>query len=125
MFAPIPDRDLVEKANLIVQAEYLGQTEVNLGPQGDSLWLGVLRVTEVLKGAAKETVVLLAVRSPALPISSSDIVCRPGQTGLWLLAARPGGPKGVYVADHPQRFVPAPGGQARIDSLKKLLREKK
>ena len=125
MFAPYSDRELIEKSDLIVQAEFLGQTEVQLGGQAGSVCLGVLAVREAFKGNLQEKVVLIAVPSPTKPVSGSDISFRPGQAGLWLLAARPGGPAGIYVADHPQRFVPAGSGQAKIDALRALLRDPK
>ena len=125
MFAPYTDRELIEKSALIVQAEYLGQTEVQLGGQTASVCLGVLAVREVCKGNPQEKVVLIAVPTPGKPVSGSDIFYRPGQDGLWFLAARPGGPAGIHVADHPQRFIPTGTGQARIAAFKKLLREVK
>lgn len=125
MFALFTDRELIEKSDLIAHAEFLGQTEVHLGGTAGSLWLGVLAVRDVLKGSPREKVVLIIVPSPAKPISSSDISYRPGQHGLWFLAARPGGPAGIYVADHPQRFMPAGSEQAKIEAFIKLLRETK
>lgn len=121
MFAPYSDRELLEKSDRVVRGEFLGQTEVRFGGQAGTLWLGVVAVREVLKGNPQESVLLIAVPSPTKPVSGSDIVFRPKQEGLWLLAARPGGPVGIYVADHPQRFVPSDGGQAKIDALRALL----
>ena len=40
MFAPLSDKELLDGSNLVVEAEYLGKTEVQLGGQGGSVWLG-------------------------------------------------------------------------------------
>jgi hypothetical protein len=125
MFAPLTDRELLEGSSLIVEAEYLGKTEVRLDGQAGSVWLGVLKVRAALKGNVPDGIVLLAVPSGNQPVSSSDIQFRAGQTGLWLLKAKVDGPKGFYLADHPQRFIPSGTGQAKIDSLKRALRERK
>lgn len=125
MFAPYTDRELIDRSDVVVLGEYLGQTEVRLGGDAGALTIGVVAVREVLKGNPQEKILLIAVPSPAKPISGSDVVFRPKQSGLWLVAARPSGPTGVFVADHPQRFVPAEGGQAKIDALRALLRAAK
>lgn len=51
----------------------------------------------------------------------SDLSWAPGDRGLWLLRVRPGAETGLYLADHPQRFVPAATGAARIETLRKAL----
>jgi hypothetical protein len=122
MFASLTDAELLQNSSLIVEAEYLGQSEVRLGAQGSGASLGVLRVRDVLKGEVPGGVVLLAVPSPQRPVSGSDIVFKPGQSGWWFLRDASDGSKGVYLADHPQRFLAAGGDPARIASLKKALR---
>jgi len=125
MFAPLSDRELIEGSSLIVQAEFVGQAPVDFGPGAGSQWLGVLVVRETLTGVVADRIVFIAVPSPAGPRSSSDILYRPGQTGLWFLHARPGGANGMLVADHPQRFVPAGSGQARIEEFRRSLQKAK
>lgn len=125
MFARYSDVELLNGSNLIVEAEYLGSTDIQLGPAGSLSALGVLKVRNVLKGSVRDGVILLAVPSAKGPVSSSDIVYRPGQTGLWFLRERGEGSKGVFLADHPQRFIAATDGQARIDAFKRLLGGKK
>lgn len=125
MFAPYTDRELIEKSDVIVVGEFLGQTEVRFGSAGEPLSIGVIAVREVLKGKPQEKVLLIAVPSPTKPVSGSDIVFRPKQEGLWLVAARPGGPTGVYFADHPQRFVPSGSDKSKVDALRKLLSDGK
>ena len=125
MFAPYTDRELIEKSDVIVLGEFIGQTEVRVGGAAEPLSLGVIAVREMLKGNPQEKIVLIAVPSPSKPISGSDIVFRPKQEGLWLVTSRPGGPSGIYVADHPQRFVPSGRDQSKIDALRKALRSGK
>lgn len=122
MFAPFTDSDLLEHSSLIVQADYVGQSEVQLGTEGGSVCLGVLNVRAVLKGNVSGGVVLLAVPSPTRMMSGSDIVFKPGQTGWWFLRERSDGAKGIFLADHPQRFIPAGSDDAKVEALKKALR---
>jgi len=125
MFAALSDRELIDTSALIVQAEFLGQTDVQFGPSGGSMSVGVLMVQEALKGGLQGKIVLLALPSSAKPVSSSDLLYRPGQTGLWFLRLPSDVPKGLYLADHPQRFISSASGHAKIDSFKLLLREQK
>ncbi len=125
MFAPLSDRELIDASTLVVQAEFLGQTEVQFGAAGASMSVGVLMVQEALKGGLQGRIVLLALPSSAKPMSSSDILYRTGQTGLWFLHLPPNATKGIYLADHPQRFISSVSGRAKIDSFKLLLRDQK
>lgn len=117
MWAALDDTALLQGSDLIVLGEWQGQTAV-AAPDLASGDIGVIGVSEVLKGKAQD-VVLVALPAAAGPRSSSDPAFRRGERGLWLLRLRPGS-QGVYLADHPQRFVPLRQA-ARIRALRQQL----
>jgi hypothetical protein len=116
MWAKLTDPELVAKSQLIVRGEL---AVVNRLPaKGDSppLWAGEIRVESVLKGPADLEVALLALPPPEGPRSSTDLVYREGHRGLWFLRVLPPEGSGLYLADHPQRFVP----ESQADRIKEL-----
>ncbi len=116
MFVQMSDDELIRQSELVVVGEWLGQSTVTI--DGHRVDLGVLRVSEVLKGSAGTTVVLIPVASLDAPRSSSDIRYKRGDGGIWLLRPHPR-IAGTYAADHPQRFVSGP--PARIDALRRSI----
>ena len=121
MWVQLSDDELIQRSDLVVLGAWVGQTEVSLSAAAGSLALGVIAITEVLKGPPAQGIALVVVPSRDAPRSSSDIAYRSGDRGLWLLRQRPGAESGLYLADNPQRFVPAATGAARIDSLRRAL----
>ena len=127
MWAQMSDEELLTRSDLIVMGEWVGQSEpLTLGGTV-RVELGAIAIAEVLKGpkgvnaTSAPTVALVRVAPAAAPASSSDLACRRGQRGLWLLRLDPGGSSGIYLADHPQRFVPADKDAGRIARLRALL----
>ena len=118
MWAGIPDTQLV-KSPLIVKASYLGRTTLTLNKE--QLQLGVLKVTETLKGN-KQNVVLIRLRiSPAnSPRSSNEISFQLDQKGMWFLE-RDNKMEGIYEIKHPQRFIPEQQFKRRLPTILKLL----
>lgn len=123
MWAQMSDAELVASSDLIVVGEWLGQTEVVLQAGATPQAIGVVAVSETLKGTAAGFALVLRPVATA-PRSSSDLDFERGQKGLWLLRAKPGGTKAVFLADHPQRFVNAAQDSARIAALKALIARK-
>lgn len=123
MWAQMSDAELVASSDLIVVGEWLGQTEVVLQAGATPHAIGVVAVSETLKGTAAGFALVLRPVATA-PRSSSDLDFERGQKGLWLLRAKPGGTKAVFLADHPQRFVNAAQDSARIAALKALIARK-
>ncbi|MFO1252793.1 MAG: hypothetical protein U1E77_17030 [Inhella sp.] len=117
MWAPLRDAELLRDSDLIGLGMWLGQTQLQTGPQAAPLDLGVLQFSELWKGPLGLRLALVRSRAAQAPRSSSDLVFQPGQQGLWLLRLEPGA-QGLYRCDHPQRFVPA--GDARIELLRRL-----
>ena len=121
MFAASSDDELIQRSSLIVLGTWVGQTELRLQGMAETVALGVISVSETLKGTAGQSLVFVAVPKPGAPRSGSDILYRRGDQGLWLLHSQPGAPTSVYLADHPQRFVSAASASARIETLRKAL----
>ena len=119
MWASLSDEELVRTSELIVLGEWQGQTTLSTSGLG-TLNLGVIAVTETLKGLPNTRVVFVALPAASAPRSSSDIHFKQGDRGLWLLRLRPES-TGIYLADHPQRFVPLIGNEARIKQLRQKL----
>ena len=118
-FARFNDADLIQRSEVVVVAELIGHTQMTTAPNRNVTY-GVLQVREILKGAvpASTKILLLEQPTPGGLISSSDIVYRVGQNGLWFLRVRNPGDVGPYLADHPQRFMPTT--DKSYESLKAL-----
>ena len=106
MWARMSDAELIQKSQWIVVGEWVGQAPLRLGQGGAASDLGVIALTEVLRGPQGPTLAFVAVPGAAQPISSSDLRYRRGDHGVWFLRLRqPGDVSGPYLADHPQRFL--------------------
>lgn len=116
MWMKMSDAELLLRSDLVVIGTWLGPVSA---PN-----VGTVAVSEVLKGPAATTQALVMVPAADQPRSSSDLRYREGDMGLWLLRKRPGREAGLYLADHPQRFVPAATEAARIETLRELLRRR-
>ncbi len=121
MWVKMSDAELLLHSDLIVMGTWQGPATPSAGGAAAMPNAGVVAVSEVLKGPGATTRVLVALPALDAPRSSSDLHYRVGDTGLWLLRKRPGEQADVYLADHPQRFVPAATDAARIKSLRELL----
>ena len=121
MWEKLSDADLVAKSEVIVRGEVVGLTRLEAPGQGPLALAGV-KVQETFKGPER-SLVLVVEPLPEGPISSSDISHAVGTNGLWFLRARPVGPGGVFLADHPQRFVSEKQEGERFAALLKLVRQ--
>lgn len=118
MWAALSDEELIADSDLIVIGVW---QEVRLpGGAAEENLQGRIAVSEVLKGRKNLTSIRLAQTSHKLLHSSTDLVFRTGDQGLWLLRQSPG-QQDIYLIDHPQRFVPVPGGEQRIRALRRLI----
>jgi len=118
--------ELVESSDVIVRATFLGQSSVDLPTlqSTSEVDIGVLNVIEVLKGNHAEIFLLRVPSSKGLLRRSDNIYYQPGQTGLWYL--RPDNDyKGLYLADHPNRFVNTKNADKAAEQVRKLLVEGK
>lgn len=122
MFARLTDEQLIGQSDLIVLGEWAGQSQVGAAALGEPVLkmdLGVIAITEVLKGPVGQVLVLVATPSTSGPRSGSDLSHKRGEHGLWLLRIKPGAPSGIYLADHPQRYE---ADATRIEALRRLLK---
>lgn len=123
MWVKLSDTELVEKSDVIITAELIGQTQITISQSKNVV--GVLKIGEVLKGAEGLTIILLALPSTEGPRSSTDIFYENGQNGLWFLRERKiRGDAGIYLADQPQRFVSEKQADAQIEIVRNILNKK-
>ncbi len=120
MWAGMSDAELVEASSLIVNAVYIGGADVSLKVDGEILHLGVLDVENTLKGNQQEVIYIQLPRLAGSMRKSDDIFFHRGQKGLWFLR-KEAAKEGIYVIDHPQRFIPEEKVNSRMDLLRKLL----
>lgn len=122
MWARMTDSELIQRSDLIVVGEWIGEAQIAIPAQQLKLDVGVVAVKEVLKGDKRQTVALVAVPGRERLVSSSDIVYRQGQRGMWFLRLRSAGEAGIYLADDPQRFLPDDKAAKEIEAFRKLLK---
>jgi hypothetical protein len=79
-----------------------------------------LVIDRVLVGDLAGDAVPLAVPARTGPVSSTDIFYAEGASGLWFLRAKTTAEGRVYLADTPQRFVPAAEAAEVIRALKAM-----
>ena len=124
MWAQMSDEELLNRSDLIAMGEWVGQSAVVIPANAGRFELGAIAITVVLKGASGQSLALVQTVAADAPRSSSDLVHLRGQRGLWLLRLLPGGASGIYLADHPQRFVSSDKEATRIAALVRLLGRK-
>jgi hypothetical protein len=121
MWANYSDADLVAQSDLIVFGEITATKPIPMPAPQTALNAAVLRVNASWKGGGNPAEVLLVMPPAEGARSSTDIFYQVGQTGLWFLRRHPqAGNEGVYLADHPQRYIPA-GETERIKVFRGLL----
>ena len=123
MWARMSDAELLQKSHWVVVGEWVGQTALR-PPASEPLELGVIAVSEVLRGPRDSSVALVALRVPAQPVASDELRFKRGDRGLWFLRLQsPAETGGPYVLDHPQRFVrDTPENAAAIAAWRRQLR---
>jgi len=118
----LTDAELIAQSDLIALGEIVEESSVTPPGSNIPLWAGTLRLEEVWKGPSKPDTVHLVLPSPRGPRKSDDIVYRKGQRGLWFLRSHQGGTGDFYLADHPQRFIPATNTEA-IEKMRKTVED--
>ena len=116
MWAAMSDEELVSSSELIVIGEWIEYPSIKGNAVSGS---GAIAISKVLKGKATASVSVAQTPGTA-PHSSTDLIFHAGDRGLWLLRQMPEN-KEIYLIDHPQRFVPAAGGEERIRALTRLI----
>lgn len=121
MWAGIPDTQLIQEADLIVTAHYVGATSIKIHNKND--YLGVLQVKETLKGTQQEVVFirLIPPTPKGLPQRSDVINFKINQQGLWILQATT--QQGIYRINTPQAFIPEQQLKTRLPQLLPLIKK--
>lgn len=119
MYARYAPAELIDRSELIVEGTYVGETTMDFS-WSQKVRVGVIQVTKTLKGKTERERVYLEIKDASAPISSEEIVYKPGQTGLWLLVQSDASRTELFNANHPQRFVPRSEAKA-ISELISLL----
>jgi hypothetical protein len=123
MFARYSETELIKSSDLIVVGTLIGRTTLQLGADTGQLNVGVIAIQDQLKGAQDESIALLLLPSENKALVSDTIAYKVGQQGLWFLRSRDPVARGLYVADHPQRFEPMEGIVERVAEMKSLVAE--
>ncbi len=123
MWVKLSDEELTEQSNVIITAELIGEVPIMINQA--KFVIGVLKVEEVLKGDRDQTALLLALPSSKGVYISEDIFYKKGQKGLWFLRERKTeGEAGIYLADHPQRFLSMEHASDQIKAIRKIMKNK-
>jgi len=105
MWVKMSDCELINNSVLIVQAEFAGKARVQLSNNLTPAEPGILKVSKVFKGKVELADILIdQPKSSSGVISSSDIIYKKGQKGVWFLAEGKDTDSGIYYANNPQRF---------------------
>ncbi|MBZ0107959.1 MAG: hypothetical protein K8F52_04770 [Candidatus Scalindua rubra] len=121
MWVKLSDEELTKQSDVIITAELIGEVPIMINH--DKIVIGVLKVEDVLKGDRDQTALLLALPSSKGVYMSEDIFYKKGQKGLWFLRERKAkGEEGIYLADHPQRFLSAEHAADKIRAIKKSIK---
>ena len=122
MWARMTEDELLQRSDLIALGELVGTTRRQEPGRQEELLLGVIQVEEVLKGRLDLSRILLRLPSPGAPQVSTSLSYKQGQRGLWFLRAWKPEESPIYLADHPQRFLPIEQAAGLLDALRgKLL----
>ncbi|NQZ89449.1 MAG: hypothetical protein HRT54_17880 [Colwellia sp.] len=116
--------ELVGQSKLAVIGEFIGTTRIATIDSGKNLIVGVIKVETVLAGAIQDDFLLIAIRRAGVPLVSSTIDFKKGQTGLWLLKQYSADNTALYSASHPQQFTSSSDTDT-INHLKKTLAQLK
>lgn len=123
MFARYSETELIKSSDLIVVGTLIGHTTLQLSADTEQVNVGVIAIEEQLKGAQDASIALLLLPSENKASVSETIAYKVGQQGLWFLRSRNPVARGLYVADHPQRFEPIEGIIKRVAEMKSLIAE--
>jgi hypothetical protein len=121
-WAKLTDAQLIKQSDIIVIGELIGQTDVKMAPVSAEMTLGVLQVEEVLKGEQSQNVILLELPYSRGLRNDAEVFYKKGQKGLWFLRLRAPREAGIYLADHPQRFLSVKQ-VSQIETFRKLLQK--
>lgn len=104
MWQGMTDAELQQQSTLVIDGEWVG--DAAWPARADGARLGVIAIKTVLHGSADGSLAFVLRPPSSRPVSSTDLNFRRGDRGLWFLKRAPAADAaGVYVVDHPQRFL--------------------
>lgn len=108
-------KEKTARADLVCTGRLTGYTTIKF--HGEEIKVGIIRITEVLKGDKKKQTIYLRL-PPAQPHGmrlSTDIELAVGQTGLWFLK---GLANNLFQAERPDSFIPEEQAEKEIEQIK-------
>ena len=121
LWARLSESELIDTSGLIVVGTLTEITSETNPSDGQARSFGVIEIDRVLKGDPATKTARLNRPRPGAFISSSDIIYKVGQKGLWYLRLLEPQSAAVYAADHPQRFVPFADAGPHIEAVLEYL----
>ncbi len=97
------EEGLIKESNVIVYAQYQGESAIEIADKEFQMNLGVLRPIQLLKGKVSSELIFIKRYNKNVPLSSDMFFFKPGQSGLWFLKAIPGS-TGLYQMTHPSHY---------------------
>lgn len=118
MWTKLSDNELIDSSQLIIGATLQMGEGNSFELQG--MPVGILLVTRIYRGQTDDRRIYLKLPPKGKPVSSSDLVYRAGQTGIWFLKETESG-SGIFYIDHPQRLWPLEREPLLLDLLKQRI----
>jgi hypothetical protein len=125
MWAELTQEQLIDQSELIATGQVIGTTRMRLAAEGVDTYLAVVRLDKVYKGDSKRAIAHVVIPAPTPGLHSTVITYTTGQAGLWYLRLRAADDDGIYLADHPQRFVPIEHMEKALQGLDSLPRSRR
>jgi hypothetical protein len=96
--------DFINNAELIIQGTFVGSSVISASKSELTAHLGVIKVTNTIKGEINQ-IVFIEQPLPNQPRRSSDLQFKVGDHGIWLLKKAADYKAGLYNVSHPQHFI--------------------
>jgi len=120
MWAELTEDELFEQSSLILSGRVIDTSVLLFADEGLRVAVAVIAVDEVYKGSPSGATVLVEIPVPDPALHTTEITYTTGQSGLWFLRPRSPEDEGIYLADHPQRFVAGTPDAALAQRLNRL-----
>ena len=118
LWAKVTEQDLLN-SSAIVYAEFIGSSELQIKSQSLQLTVGVLHVSQVLKGPVPTNIIFIR-QYPRTGVVSDTYNFEVGKRGLWFLQKSPG-VEGLYQVTHPARLIEIDESRSVLEHWKALL----
>ena len=116
----VTSEEMIEQSIIILQGALIGTARLSLEDKSEILNLGIIQISEVLKGKNEKGVALIVIRSENKSVASTQLKFVIGQKGIWILDLYSTPENDLYVVNHPQKFIPSKEKE-KIRKIKYLL----